>query len=811
MKKLILTVLFSITLAIVVFGQNLTQTVRGKVIDADSRLPLPYVTVVLLNGSETSGTVTDDNGYFKMEEIPIGRISLQFSFIGYETLIVPDISVNSSQQVVINVELVEAVTNLDEVVVKANKNKGEALNDMAIISSRSISPQETRRYAGGFDDPSHLLTNFAGVTGTQDGNNDIIVRGNSPKYVQWRLEGLEITAPNHQSDQNSTVAGFSALNNKLLSTSDFYTGAFTPEFGNVLSSVYSVKLRPGNNEKFEAAAGIGLMGTELILEGPFKKGYAGSYLFNYRYSTIGLMQDIGLVSIPGISTTFQDATFKIVLPTKKAGIFSFFGLTGFDNLIVDDLQPNIWETPGEQDMLPEIVEDFDHNNYLANFGMKHGFSINNNSYLNTMLMYSARGINEKVFESTVMEVENPDGTVITDTTARNLNYKSTYQTASYKAKMVYNNKINAKNKLQIGAEYTLNNYSTEQSMLGNDNISRIELIDFKGNVNTFQSFVSWKHRFNEQITLVSGVHNMNVLLNSKSTIEPRAALEWEINTKNSLHIGYGNHSTMERIHNYYTKIENTDGDYIYPNKDLGLLKAHHYIVGYKRKVTQNISANIDIYYQDLYNLPVENDENSFYATLNESSDYRYVDLVNKGTGKNYGFEITLERYFNNNFYFLLNGTFYESKYTALDGIERNTRFNNNTLINFLVGKEFDKLGKKKNKVFAVNLKAYFNGGQRYIPLLRNSNGELSVDAQNGSFYDYSKAYESKFDKLYEVNLSVSYKINLPRITHELFLDLTNLTNNRGRMAEFYDTNEPDNIGYIRQMEFLPNFMYRIYF
>ena len=100
-----------------------------------------------------------------------------------------------------------------------------------------------------------------------------------------------------------------ALNNKLLAASDFYTGAFSPEYGDVLSGVYDVKLRPGNNEKFEAMAGVGFMGTDFTVEGPFKKGYAGSYLVNYRFSNIGLLQKIGLVNVDGVTTTFQDATF----------------------------------------------------------------------------------------------------------------------------------------------------------------------------------------------------------------------------------------------------------------------------------------------------------------------------------------------------------------------------------------------------------------------------------------------------------------------------------------------------------------------
>ncbi len=786
------------------YSQDLKQTVRGRVIDKDSRLPLPGVTIYQLGINEPVGTITDPNGNFKLENIPVGRISLQFSFIGYTTQIQPNLPVNSAQQVVLNIELQPSVIAMDEVTVKASKDNGGALNEMAMTSVHSISPELTQRYSAGHDDPSHILTNFAGIASSQSGNNDIIVRGNSPKYVQWRLEETEISTPYHQSDQNSTTQGFCLINNKLLSLTDFYTGAFAPEYGNALSGIYDVKLRAGNNEKFEATASIGLMGTDIILEGPLKKGYSGSYLLNYRYSTIGLLTDLNLVTVDGITTAFQDATFKLVLPTKKTGLFSIFGLGGLDNLTVEDVQPNIWITPGDNDMKSNIIEDFEQDNYLGNLGLNHSYSFKNNSYIKTTLSYLIRSISEDVFNTY-------DGDIIaSETNNRVLNYKSRYHTSVASAKTVYNNKINPRNKFRAGIEYSIHNYDLNQSQLDDNNLPRITLTDHDGNMNTFQSFISWKHWFNDQLSVVGGLHNMNVLLTNESTIEPRMSVKWEVNSRNSLHAAYGNHSNMERIHNYYASIEQEDGSLSYPNLNLGLLRANHYILGYQHQLTDNISSKIEVYYQQLYNLPVENDKNSYYCSINENSDYNYVDLVNEGTGKNYGVELTLERYFKNNYYFLINGSVYDSKYTALDGIERNTRFNNNFLCNFLFGKEFE-LGRRRNKILTVDTKIFYYGGQRYIPLLRDANGNLAVDEENDLYYDYSKAYEKKFENLFELNLSVGFKINRPRLAHELFLEIGNITNNQSRMSEYYDTSEPDNIGYIRQMQRLPSFMYRLYF
>ncbi|MFT6338120.1 MAG: hypothetical protein ACI86M_000827 [Saprospiraceae bacterium] len=811
MKKLSLTILLIAIFALFSFSQNLTQTVRGTIIDTDSKLPLIGAQIVILGTDPLIGTNTDVDGNFRLENISLGRITLQLSYVGYEDKTIPNIVLNSAKEGVLNLNMQESFETLGEVVVIANKNKGAALNDMSLISARSISIEQTERYAGSFNDPSRILSNFAGVTNTQDGSNDIIVRGNSPKYIQWRLEGLEITNPNHFADQNSVSGGISALNANLLATSDFYTGAFSPEYGDVLSGVYDVNFRAGNNEKLEATFGFGLLGTDFTLEGPFKKGYGGSYLVNYRYSTISLVNDIGLADIGGL-LKFQDASFKIVLPTKIMGTFSLFGLGGLSSFLLEDVKPDLWDTPGDGSLRPDINEDYDKGSVLANFGIKHTMPINDNSYIKTSLSYSNNGIDDDVFESKTTKILDDQGEFLKDSIiSRQVNYKGRLKNSAYRGAITYNNKLNAKNKIQIGSKYALFDYDNNQSRLQEDGTTRFAMTDFKENMSTVRNFISWKHRLNEDITIVSGIQNMNVLLNNKSTFEPRLAVKWKLNSTSSLNAGYGKHSTMENIHNYFTKVELNDGSVIEPNKDLGLLKANHYVLGYEKRFTKNLMAKVEVYYQSLYDLPVENSDTSFYATINEGIDYRYVDLVNEGTGKNYGIELTLERFLDNNYYFLVNGSLYNSKYKSLEGTERNTQYNGNYLVNFLVGKEFQNLGKKKNQTLSLNGKIFYGGGKRVVPLLRDGQGDLAVDPGNNNYWDFEKAYDNKLEDVYQITISASYKFNRPKTTHEIFVNLDNVTNTKGNVSEYYDESEPNSIGNLTQFGFFPNLMYRVHF
>ena len=811
MKKLISTVLMIAMISSLAFSQNLTQIVRGTIVDVDSKLPLPGVTLVILGTDPLVGTSTDINGMFRFKNIPLGRIAIKISYVGFETKTISDIVVNSGKEVVLDLSMQESVTKMDEVVIKAYKKKGEAINEMSQLSVHSITLEETKRFTGGMDDPARVVSSFAGVASSPDGSSDIIVRGNSPKYMQWRLEGAEISSPYHLDDQNSSFGALTALNNNLLSTSDFYTGAFSSEFGDVISCVYDVKLRSGNNEKFEATGGVGLMGTELTLEGPFKKGYAGSYLFNYRYSTISLINKLGLVDVPGV-VNYQDATFKVVLPTKRTGTLSFYGLGGLSGFSMDNMGSLGLSTPGRPTASALTSKDFYKSNYLANLGMNHVLSLNEKSFLKTSLNYSGTGADDDIYETDTIRTYNNEAESINDSISPRMHMiQSRIVNSAIRGTITYSNKINTKNKIQIGTKYTLYNFNYNQNIYSIEEASMINVNNFKNNLSTINNHISWKHSFNEKIIFVAGLHNMNILSKNISTIEPRLSVNWNINKTNSVHAGYGTNSTTESVHNYFTKIPQYDGSYIEPNKNLGLLKAHHYVLGYEKRFKEYLIGKVEVYYQSLYNLPVENNDTSYYATINEGIDYKYVELVNKGSGKNYGVEISIERFFDRNFYFLINSSIFDSKYKSLEGVWRNTRYNNNYIVNILCGKEFKSLGKKHNQTLSLNTKIFFEGGQRYIPLIRDAQGNVAVEPENDRYFDYSKAYNYKLDNIFLMNLSASYKFNKPGATHEIFLDLMNITNGQARMAEYYDVSKPGKVGYTTQFGFFPNLMYRVYF
>lgn len=783
------------------FGQSLKHTIRGVVTDADSKRPLVGVNIVVDSEEFFSGTTTNLQGEYRLEEVPIGRHTIKFTYLGYEAGTAANVVLKSGKETILNFDLTESTIELDEMVVIGKREKGKALNEMSLVSSRSVSLEETERYAGSFNDPSRLLSNYAGVTNTQEGSNDIIVRGNSPKYVQWRLEGTDITVPNHFGDQNNVSGGISALNNNLLATSDFHTGAFSAEFGNVLSGVYDVRLRNGNDEKFESIFGFGLLGTDLTFEGPLRAGSGASFLVNYRYSTATILDQLGLLDVGGVPK-FQDAAFKINLPTKKIGDFSIHGLGGLSVFEFTDVLPSLWDTPGDAGLAHDTEEDFIKDAHLLNVGLSHRINIGDRAYLKSTASYSSNGIADEVYlRKTTGELPG----------SKTLNWQSDLKESTYRFSSTYNYKLNARHKFQAGVKINNFNFDYNQSQLDPDGIDRIQLTDFQDQVNNIQSFLNWKYRIGDHLTLVYGLHNNNVLFNKQSTIENRLALNWSPSAGNIVSFAYGEHSEMESIHHYFAREENEQGVTEFVNKDLGLLKARHYVLGYKKRLSEVLMANVNLYYQGLYNLPVASSTNSHFATINEGLEYQFIDLVNEGKGQNYGVEFTLERFFSKQYYFLINASLYESNYTALDRVERSTSFNGKYLANVLAGKEFPKWGKKRNQTFSIDTKLFFGGGRPVIPLLRDANGILAVNPSANQYWDYENAYLNKLEDVYSVTVSLTYQFDRQKTTHELYLNLDNISNAQANLNEFYDENADDGLGYITQFGFFPNLIYKVYF
>ncbi|MBZ0098528.1 MAG: carboxypeptidase-like regulatory domain-containing protein, partial [Taibaiella sp.] len=309
---------------------------------------LAGVTVVVTSVEPPVGTATDDNGNFILNDVPVGKHTVQVSYIGYNSLTIPGVLVTSGKEVLLNISMEESATRLEEVVIS---DRRDHINEMALVSAKTFDVQETERYAGSRADPARMASNFAGVLGADDSRNDIIVRGNSPQGILWRLEDIDIPNPNHFAVSGTSGGPVTILNNKTLANSDFFMGAFPSEYGNSTAGVFDLKMRNGNEDRYEFTGQLGFLGTELAAEGPISRKGGSSFLLTYRYATLKLFEGlnirIGTNSVPN----YQDAALKLNFPMGRKANLSFFGIGGISkiDLIVSNTNERPEELYGESD------------------------------------------------------------------------------------------------------------------------------------------------------------------------------------------------------------------------------------------------------------------------------------------------------------------------------------------------------------------------------------------------------------------------------------------------------------------------------
>lgn len=768
------------------YSQLITQNLRGTITAQHVATPLADASIVILNTNPLIGTYADELGNFKMEKVPVGTYTLRISYVGYKELTLPNIVVNSGKETVLSIEMEENIIEGEEVVITADGPREKPLNEMSTVSARTFSVAETQKYAAAVNDPARMALSFAGVVSADDGNNRIVIRGNSPGGVLWRMEGIDIPNPNHFADAGSSGGGISILSSQLLANSDFITGAFASEYGNALSGVFDLRLRKGNNEQKEWTLSAGVLGINVAAEGPFSDRYKGSYLVNYRYSTLSILGKVGVLPDDYV-TNFQDLSYNIYLPTKKAGYFTLFGFGGLsDQTNQAKKDSSAWE--------------YDYQKYSSRFysntgaaGATHSLLLSKKAYLKSALLYSyiGNGYKEDYYAS--------DYTTITD---QDLSYAQKKMTLS----SVLNYKIDTRNALRTGIIVSKLYYDLSGKSGNDSTLSLQETINTTGKTHTLQTYAQWQYRFNEALTINAGLHYLHLVLNNTSSLEPRAAISYQIGERQTWSVAYGLVSQLQPIGTYFSQTYHEDGSITFPNKDIGFTKAHHFVLSYDYLFSADLHLKTEVYYQALYHAPVAANESNSFSMLNYAGgDYVTEALVNTGTGKNYGVEITFEKFLSRNYYALFSGSLYQSSYKGSDGIERDTRYNGQYASTVTAGKDFILSGKSKNREVGVNGKLIYAGGFRSTPI------DLQASMESGTTVHLDElAFTEKIPDYFRADVGVSYKRNRIKTTSTWSLDIQNVTNRKNVFSEYYDPQQ-QRIMTVYQATLIPVLNYKIEF
>ena len=808
-----LVIIFSLS-TVFSFSQ-LTQTVRGKIYDAETNYPLSGVRVQVITDDTNERFIggTDANGEFTLKKIPVGKHKLISKLSSYEQSTV-FIEVNSGKELVLNIPLMEMIVTKEEIVVTARK-KGEVLNEMAVLSSQQFSVEETNRYPGSRMDPARMASNFAGVQGSDDSRNDIVVRGNSPLGVVYRVEGIDIPNPSHFAVSGSTGGPVSVLNNKILGNSDFFMSAFPAEYGNSTSGVFDLKLRNGNNNQHEFTGQFGLFGTEVLAEGPMGKNGNASYLVMGRYSSLALFQKLGVTIGTDAVPVYGDGAFKFNWKLKKGGQLSWWGMGGKSNidLLISEQKEYSKEFYGEGDR----DQFFGTSMYVS--GLSYKKSLNEKTYLTATLAGSLEEQHARhMYLHRSLEVAGADTTIKVDSSFNMLGFD--FKTMKLSGYTAINHKINKQHLIKAGVNFDVLSFNYMDSVLTNldDRNSWATRWNYSGMALLIQPFAQWKWKITDKMDLTAGIHAQYFTLsNSLSPAEPRVGWKYRMKGDQSIFAGAGLHSQTQP---YYTYAYDPDNDGNAHNLNMDFSRSLHSGIGYEKSFGPGLNFKTEAYYQYLYNLPINTMSNSF-SLVNAGGGFSRVfpndTLVNSGKGINYGLEFTLQKYFSKSFFFMVSASIYDSKYLASDGIWRNTSYKGSNISNnidlsyvwnVLAGKEF-KIGKKQ--VIGVGTKITRAGGRRY-GLVDIAQTEASKEI----IFKDSLFNENTFRDYFRVDLKISWRMNTQKLTHEFGLDLVNLLNTRNLLSLAYapkldlnDTSEP--IAEKAQLGRLPIFYYKIDF
>ncbi len=766
-------------------SQTPTQSIRGRVLDSTTGQPLSGASLILDQIVPGKGTVADSLGNFVIASVAVGRHSLEVSYVGYESAMLPELLVESGKELVLEIALVENAAVLDAVLVRARR----ALQpSTARLSQYTITVEETLRFPATFNDPARLAQAYPGVAGDNDQANNLVIRGNAPGGLAWQLEGVEIVNPNHLSNAGTfsdrstqNGGGVNMLSAQMLGASTFLTGAFPANYGNALAGVMDMRFRRGNNRRHEFTAQAGLIGLEAAAEGPLAKNRA-AYLANFRYSTVGLLDALG-VPLGDESISFADLAFHLSFPVKGHGVLNFFGFGGDSkNVFEAKRDTTAWEFEKDRN-------DIRFDSKMGSVGAKYQTPLAKRLRWNNVLLIS--GLEHERREDRLSNTF--------DVFRQSVDLQKE-QKAAFRSEL--SGKINPTLQFRAGIETRRTTYDFHSHLttsLNSDSLLR-QGKEFDWSV---EPFVLADQQLSHVLYAQAGLHLAQHTLASHAVLEPRASIRLQASEQWQLVLAYGLHSRLPPPQLYFE----VDASGRQINNSLELVRAHHWVLKYQQQLFRALQWRTEVYYQKLFNVPIVDEPGSAFSVLNFVEGYRENPeaLNSVGAGRNYGLETSLQRFLVDDYYFLINASLYESKYTGGDGLERDTRFNGNYIFNATAGKEWNWRKSMREKRLGINLRGVYLGGFRDTPI-----DESASAAAGRTIYLDAESFSFRQEAYFKIDLRLYLKNYKAGFNSTLALDVQNVTNRRNVAYTYFDV-QKQQIVKKRQLGLIPILSYRIEF
>lgn len=739
-----------------------TQIIRGIVRDKQTQQSLAGVRV-------QAGTITafsDENGRFLLPKVPTGRVHFTAQMPGYTPYTQEDVLLLSTKALSLEIEMTPEDQQLKETVISTSRNVFEPLNDLAVVSTRSFTVDETERVAAGVNDPGRVALSYPGVQkGEDETENQIIARGNSPIGILWRLEGIDIPNPNHFALIGSSGGGVTVFSAQLLSRSDFSTGGMPAEYGNATAGAFDVHFRHGNDEEREYRTKISLLGIDLSTEGPIRHGRS-SYLVNYRYSTLGLLNKMGFNLVgERVSNDFQDLSFNLTFKSKNnKRITTIFGMGGLSEEHYSPVEQGIDRDPSRPDQWEDRVKPAN----MGVLGATWTFLPDDKSYFKIALALIGSEIQR---QSDTLDLQNN---------------RFRYETQRYldrrlSTSATYHRKLSSTLRLKTGlllnqVFFDFLKNTTPRTALTDINTLRIPThVEGNGATQLMQQYAQLQWKFAPRWSLNTGYHAMILMANKTRSIDPRASLQYHINATQHVSLAYGIYSKHLPLMTYY--VRDSAGTAI--NRDLDFLKSHHWIAAWHWYANSSTRLSVEGYLQRLLNVPVETtDPSSTYWMLNYSDGFPDFLVSSQGKGRNTGLDISAEKKFAGRWFFLLTGSALSAKFQLPGGKWYTGRFDTRFSSSATVAKEF---ALKKDGILQVGGRMLYSGGFRYTPY------DPVLSAEEGKYVPLAGAeYSAQVAPYKRLDMRIAWRVNRKKYAGNLSLDIQNVLNIANPFRVGYD-------------------------
>jgi len=748
MKKL-LSLLFVLIITTCLSAQEI-GVVKGVVLDKQTREKLPFVNVII--EGTTKGSTTNEKGEFEIKNVPLGYIKVSASFVGYQSTTSSDYLVTKEKTPFITLVLIEASSQLDEVVVKSSLFKRKAESP---VSLQSLGVEEIEKNPGGNRDILKVIQSFPGVASNPGFRNDIIIRGGATSENKFYVDGIEVPVINHFQTQGASGGPVGLINTDLIRNVDFYSSAFPANRGNALSSVIEFTQKVGNQEKFEGRGSLGTSDAGITLQGPLSKNT--SVIVSARQSYLKpLFRLLKLVFLP----TYNDFQLNLKSKLSDKDELAIFGLGA-----IDDFEINTGVNEGETD-----EETFKRNEFFLNV-------IPIQTQWNYTVGASYKHYEGKSIQTYVLSRNEWKNDIIkfVDNTNRPEDLLSDYQSKEIENKFRFENDTRFDNGIQLNLGFGLRQATYQNSTFERRaNINDVQEINFSSEFSLFSYAMfaqASKRFFSNRLQLSLGVRTDGNTYNSNmenplNQFSPRIAASLKIADK-----WYANTSIAKYYQlPSYTMLGFRDNNNVLVNQsNLKYISSQHTVAGIEYRPENSTKITVEGFYKKYDNYPFSVRDQISLANL--GADFGVIGseaVVSNNDGRAYGVEFLAQKKSYDGIYGILAYTFVRSEFRDVNNQFVPSTWDNRHLLTFTGGK-------KLNRNWEIGAKFRLVGGRPFTPEDRDASSIIErYDVTNRGIPDYTRLNTERLDLFTQLDFRVDKTWYLKRFSLNLYLDIQNV-------------------------------------